>query len=192
VAEHRLAPRTPLGLAEPARDRVGALTVEEHWATAMATLAPRRGRDAEVAAAARDWGVELPGPGRAQWSGGRGAMWLGPALWLMEAPLADSPDLAAELAARFGDAAAITEQTDAWARFDLAGPDLPRLLERLSMLDLATAGPGFASRTVVEHIGCLIQCRAAGRVSLLCGRSFAASLHHAVLTAARTVAGAAG
>jgi len=45
-------------------------------------------------------------------------------MWFVEAPF-DTHELIADLLrAALGDAASITEQTDAWVAFDLAAPDL--------------------------------------------------------------------
>mgnify|MGYP006173999121 CR=1 FL=1 len=85
----------------------------------------------------------------------------------------------------FGDAASITEQTDAWVRFDVTGTDLSRVFERLSNVDLASAPDHVATRTVIDHIGCYLVKRSPSRISLFGPRSSAPSLWHALETAAR-------
>ena len=115
-----------------------------------------------------------------------GAIWTGLCQWLLEAPFAAHEDVAAHLAPIFGEAASITEQTDAWVRLDVTGPLAP-LLERLCNLDLARFPPGSATRTPMEHLGVLMIRRAEDQVTLLAGRSSAGSLHHALATAARSV-----
>jgi sarcosine oxidase subunit gamma len=105
-------------------------------------------------------------------------------MWFVEAPYATHEDIAAHLKPLFGEAASITEQTDAWARFEVAGP-LPPLFERLCNLDLGRFGPGSATRTVIEHLGVYAIRRAPDRMTLLGPRSSAESLHHALVTAAR-------
>ena len=105
---------------------------------------------------------------------------------MIEAPFATHEDIATLLRAPFGDAASITEQTDAWVRFDISAPDLPTLFERLCAFDLRANGPGTATRTVIEHLGCYLIRRSATTLTLLGPRSSADSLHHAVTTAAHS------
>ena len=182
---HRLAPLHPLGGRAPLVEEVGPVRLTEVVDVALASLAARLGREEEVARRAAAAGIPLPGPGRAEQGAAWGALWLGPSQWMLEAPLASHEDVAAHLGPVFGDAASITEQTDAWARLDVEGPLAP-LMERLCNLDLAAFGPGSATRTLMEHVGVLAIRRAPDRVSLLAGRSFAGSLHHAVAAAARS------
>jgi sarcosine oxidase subunit gamma len=153
---------------------------------ALASLASRRGREAEVATLAAAAGLPLPGPRRAAAGAPFSAFWLGPEQWMVEAPHATHEDIVAHLKPVFGDAASITEQTDAWVRFEVAGP-LPPLFERLCNLDLWRFEPGSATRTVIEHLGCYAIRREPDRLTLLGPRSSAGSLHHALLGAARSV-----
>ncbi len=111
-----------------------------------------------------------------------------PDMWMVEAPFATHEDIRPALLAVFGDAASITEQTDAWVRFDLAGPELERLMERLSNFDLAPAPEGAATRTVIEHMGCYLIKRSAQAITLYGPRSSARSLHHALTVAAASLA----
>lgn len=110
-------------------------------------------------------------------------IWLTPEMVLVEGP-EEGPggDLRADLKVALGDAASITEQTDAWVRFDLKGPDLPRLFEKLCNVDLAARPEGYATRTVIEHIGCYLILR--DGVTVYGPRSMAQSLLHAIETAA--------
>jgi sarcosine oxidase, subunit gamma len=86
----------------------------------------------------------------------------------------------------FNDAASLTEQTDGWVRFDVTGPNLPQLFERLCSYDLRAHTPGSATRTVIEHLGCYVVLRATDLVSVIGPRSSAHSLHHALITAAHS------
>jgi sarcosine oxidase subunit gamma len=106
-------------------------------------------------------------------------------MWLVEAPHETHEDIVAHLKPHLGDAASLTEQTDAWVRLDLTGPLQP-LLERLCNLDLARFPPGSATRTVIEHLGVYAIRRSEDRMTLLGPRSSAASLHHAILAVARS------
>ena len=181
----RLKPLSALGREFLSVETIGPVRLAEDMDTALASLASRRGREAEVAERASQAGIPLPGPGQAASQGIWGAFWASPEMWMVEVPFATHEDVAAHLKPIFGEAASITEQTDAWARFDVTGPLQP-LFERLCNLDLGRFGPGSATRTVIEHLGVYAIRRAAHRMTLLGPRSSADPLHHALVTAARS------
>src|SRR5690606_22154595 len=129
----------------------------------------------------------LPAPGQSTSGGVWTAIWTGPEQWFIEAPFATHEDIAPILKQGFGDTASITEQTDGWGGFDLEGTGVLSVLEILSNLDHGKLPTGGASRTVIEHLGCILICREAGRhYTVYGGRSSAASLHHALVTAAKS------
>ncbi len=181
MPDHRLTPLTPLGRAMPETDTIGPVTITENTSVALASLATRKGREADVAKAAKTLHIALPSPGRATET----ALWLGPDQWLIEAPYDAHEDIVAYLKPAFQDAASITEQTDAWVRFDLTGPNLHVLFELLCNLDTRAMQPGHATRTVIDHLGCYVACRSNG-FTMLGPRSSAKSLHHALITAAKS------
>lgn len=184
-----MQPVTALGAGEPRVVEVGAYRIAERFDVALGSVAVRRGQDLTALAAAA--GVPLPGPGRALDGPVYSAFWVTPEMWFVEAAGGDL-DIAAALKAIFGDAASVTEQTDAWVRFDLSAPDLGApdlvaLLERLSNVDLARVPVGFASRTVIDHLGCYLIKRGVAQVTLYGPRSSAGSLLHALEVAAASV-----
>lgn len=181
MPDHRLKPLTPLGQAAPQTDTIGPITITENVLVALASLATRRGRDSDITKAAKTLGITLPAPGHAS----ENALWIAPDQWLIEAPFTSHEDILAHLKPAFGDAASITEQTDAWVRFDLSGPDLHALFELLCNLDTRAMKPGMGTRSVIEHLGCYVICRASG-FTVLGPRSSAKSLHHALITAAKS------
>ena len=181
MPDHRLKPLTPLGQSAPQTDTIGPVIITENTTVALASLAIRKGRETDVAKAAKALNITLPGPGHAS----ENALWLAPDQWMIEAPFATHEDITAYLKPTFSDAASITEQTDAWVRFDLSGPDLHAMFELLCNLDTRAMQPGDATRTVIEHLGCYVTCTAAG-LSILGPRSSAQSLHHALITAAKS------
>lgn len=183
VADSALRPRSALGRPFLAADAIGPVTITESTDWALASLAPRRGREAELAERAASAGLPLPRPGQATRGKPWGAFWVGSDMWFVEAPIATHDDIVAALAPLVADTASLTEQTDAWVRLELAGA-LPPLLERLCNLDLARFAPGSATRTVIEHVGVHAIRRAPDRLTLLGPRSSALSLHHALLAAA--------
>ncbi len=166
---------------------IGPYRITERFDVALASLAVRRGQDKAFAAAAKKLGVPLPGP--SEWAAGKvfSALWTTPEMWLIEAGFATHEDIVATLKPAFGDTASITEQTDAWVRFDVAGGRLPALFERLTNLDLAALPDGYASRTVIEHLGVYLVRHGADEVTLYGPRSSAAGLLHALEVAAKSV-----
>lgn len=185
MAEHRLKPLTPLGHASPESVIIGPVTITEITDTALASLATRACRAGDVATAAAQAGIALAAPGQWTESVPFASFWLAPDHWMIEAPFASHEDIRAALLPLFGTAASITEQTDAWARFDVTASDPPRLFERLCNVDLPRAPAGFATRTVIEHLGCYLVKRTANQISAIGPRSSAAALFHALETAAR-------
>ena len=181
MPDHLLKPLTPLGHATPQTDTIGAVTITENIGIALASVATRRGREGDVEGAAKVLNIALPAPGRAS----ENALWLAPDQWMIEAPYATHEDIVAILKPAFGDAASITEQTDAWVRFDLSGPSLHAMFELICNLDTRTMEPGHGTRTVIEHLGCYVTCRDGG-FTILGPRSSAKSLHHALITAAKS------
>jgi sarcosine oxidase subunit gamma len=173
---------TALGAQEPAVVTVGPLTITERFDLALASVALRRGRD--LASAAASAGVPLPGPARYQAGAPYSAFWTTPEMWFVEAPFASHEGIAALLKAVFGEAASITEQTDAWVIFDLAAPDLAAVLERLCTVDFRAVPDGHATRTVIDHLGCYLVKLGTGAARVYGPRSSAQSLLHAVEVAA--------
>lgn len=188
MSKHRLNPITPLGHDAPETVTIGTVTLAENPGVALASLAIRAGQEKPFRAAAKKAGIPLPEAGHAEWGVTWGAIWTGPGQWMAEAPFASHEDIVAVLRPVFGETASVTEQTDGWARIEVTGPDLPALFERLTNFDLQAAAPGAATRTAIEHVGCLLALRAPGHVTLLAGRSSAGSLWHALETAAQSVA----
>ena len=183
----RLAALTPLGHAEPRTEVIGPFTITERVDTALASLALRHGREAEVRRAAKAAGIPLPEPGRYA-SAKMSAFWLAPDMWMIEAPFSRHEDIRGHLLQVFDTAASITEQTDAWVRFDLSGATLTSLMERLCNVDLARITEGAATRTVIDHLGCYIIKHSTTRITIYGPRSSAQTLHHALSVTAKSVA----
>lgn len=183
---HDLAPLTALGATTLQHDTIGAITIAENPDVALASVAARRTQSGPCATALADW-LGAPAPGVAENGGDTlAAFWLGPDMWMLEAPFATHEAMAQDLAQRLEGRASVTEQTDAWVRFDLTGTGLDDMLARLTNLDLATLPARFARRTVIEHIGGYLLRRGAG-YSVYGPRSSAGSLHHALCLAARAL-----
>ena len=176
---------TALGAAAAAVVTVGPLTITERVDVALASVAARRGMDKGTAAKAA--GLPLAEPGSHVTGAPYSAFWVAPEMWFIEAPFASHEQIAALLKTALGDAAAVTEQTDAWVILDLAAPDLAPLLERLCNVDFAGRPVGYATRTMIDHLGCYVIKHGPGMARIYGPRSSAQSLLHALEVAAASV-----
>jgi sarcosine oxidase, subunit gamma len=182
-----LQPLTALGKRDATTVTHGPLTISERSDVALASVAARKGRMADLAKAAKAAGVPLPAPATHQQGTPYGTFWTAPDMWFVEAPYATHELIADLLKTALGDAASITEQTDAWVAFDLAAPDLAPVLERLCNVDFSNVPAGYATRTMMEHLGVYLIKHGPGTARLYGPRSSAESLLHALETAAHSV-----
>jgi sarcosine oxidase, subunit gamma len=187
VAKLALKPLTALGHDVPKLITIGGYRIAERFDVALASLASRRGREKDVAEISKAEKLVLAAPAESAVGKTYSSFWLSSEQWMIEADFAAHENIESELKSLFGDAASITEQTDAWVRFDISAPDLHPLLERLCNVDFVKATDGFASRTVIEHIGCYLIKRSATEVTVYGPRSSAQSLLHVIETAAHSL-----
>lgn len=178
---------TALGYDAAEVVQIGPYRIVERFDVALASVAVRRGQDKGFAAAAKQAGVPLPWASTHEVGKVFSAFWVTPEMWFVEADFATHEDIVAALKPAFGETASITEQTDAWVRFDVSGEGLVVLFERLSNLDLAILPDGFASRTVMEHLGVYLIRHSAASVTLYGPRSSAQGLLHALEVTAKSV-----
>ncbi|ATX65417.1 sarcosine oxidase subunit gamma [Roseinatronobacter bogoriensis] len=184
---HDLAPLTALAGTTPVQDSIGPVTITEAPDWALASVAARLGQEKACSTAlASVLGADIPGVAAHTQGPAMSAFWTGPHIWIVEAPYDSHEDLAAMLSAKLGECASVTEQSDAWVRFDVTGDGIERLFERLCNLDLAKLGQGAARRSVIEHLGCYV-IRGTEGIHVYGPRSSAQSLHHALTSAARAV-----
>ncbi|WP_293962461.1 hypothetical protein [Sneathiella sp.] len=190
MSEQLLAPLTALGNDTPVVVTIGGITICENPDLTIASLAARKDRGAELHSKLQaDTKVQLPDPGKMMFAEDVAAIWTGVEQWLLLAPISSHPDYAAEVKTVVADSASVTEQTDGWVVFDIAGNNLIPMLERLCNLNSKALSSGEATRCLIEHLGCLIICRESGREFTILGpRSSAASLHHSLVTAAKSIA----
>lgn len=187
MANHDLKPLTALGNDTPAAKTLGPYSFTERFDVALASVATRRGRDKDLAKAAKTAGLPLPAPARSVDGIPYSTFWVAPDMWFVEAPFASHENITDQLKTALGETASITEQTDAWVRFDISAADLSPLLERLSNLDLVSLPVGYASRTVIEHLGTYLIKRSETEVTLYGPRASAQSLLHALEVTAKSV-----
>lgn len=178
---------TALGAREPLTVTHGALTIAERNDVALASVAARKGRMSDLVKAAKAAGVPLPGPATQEAGTPYSTFWVAPEMWFVEAPFATHELIAEILKSALGDGASITEQTDAWVAFDLAAADLSPVLERLCNVDFGTVATGYATRTVMEHLGVYLVKHGPGAARIYGPRSSADSLLHALETTARAL-----
>ena len=183
---HDLVAITALGGSEPRVDTVGGVTCTEVPGVALASVAARLGQEGKAAKALAGL-IGVPAPDIGRFDGSTfTAFWAGPDQWMIEAPFDTHENIVKQVKSAVGDSASVTEQTDAWTRFDLSGADIPAVLELLSQLDLRKIDEGSAARCSIHHIGCFLLCRSPELFSLYGPRSSAGSLHHAVVAAMRS------
>jgi sarcosine oxidase, subunit gamma len=187
VAKHALKTLTALGHDAPKSVMIGDYRITERFDIALASVASRRGREKDVAKIAKAAKLALAAPAQSSVGKTFSTFWLSSEQWMIEADFASHGNIEAELKSLFAEAASITEQTDAWVRFDVSSLNLLPLCERLCNVDLANAAEGFASRTVIEHIGCYLIKRSVGEITLYGPRSSAQSLLHIIETAAHSL-----
>lgn len=184
-----LTPLSPLGGHD---ERIGSLRLSEVTDLALVSLAvPRNGDAAFAAALQAAYGIQPPDAGRTvRAAGGERLIWTGPEQFFLAFPhpggMADRA-----VAERFGDAAYLTDQSDAWAWLAFAGPGVREALARICPLDLHpdVFGIDNAARTMMEHLGVLIICRGPDDYLLASARSSAQAFLHALQVSAYNVTG---
>lgn len=186
---HDMIAITPLGGAVAQVDTFSGVNISEQPNWALASVTARHGQTKAVKKAAVDlMGIGLPDVGHVTVGSELSAFWIGPDQWMFEAGHAEHEELATTLKAGFADSASVTEQTDGWARFDVNGPKVVAMFERLCPLDARDMASDRVSRSSIDHLGCFVVCRSAGaHFSVFCPRSSAVSLHHALCTAAQSL-----
>lgn len=185
---HDLVKQTALGGTEPRVDKYGHITISENDGLSLASVAARRGKEADCHKLLKKLLGAVPGPGRAQLHDPEAGFWMGPEQWMIGAPNESHEDLAERLKGLLGDAASVTEQTGAWVCFDVIGPAMQDMCERLCSVPIRQMQAGDAQRTVIHHLGCFVIRRtAADHIRILGPRASAGSLHHALVATAQAL-----
>ena len=160
--------------------RIGTAALSELPAARVTSVAPFRDHAGAVAATLAAMGLGWPAPGaafaaagaRIQWSGRNQAL-------LFEADPAPLAGLAA-----------LTDQSDGWARMRLEGPAAEAVLARLVPLDLRPAAfpDGRVARSALNHMMLHLARSGPASFDLMVFRSMAASAVHELATAMAAVA----
>lgn len=185
MADFTLTPTALLG----ADVTIGANRITERADLALVSVAAPLGGDAALAGAlSSGWGLEMPTPTRASLSGEMRAVQLTADQLLLVFPHS-APDAEPTVQAKLQGAGYTTDQTDAWLRVEISGPDTRAALERICPIDLGAQAfaPGAAARTVMEHMGTVIVALEPDRYLLLSASSTAGSFLHALETSLRNV-----
>lgn len=187
---HSLTTTTALGGTTPQTDTIAGLTITECPDWAIASVAARKDCEKTLTTTFKKaMGITLPKPAKSTRKSDVTVFWTGPNQYFVEAPIASNETLADTLANALKQTASVTEQTDGWVRFDVQGKGCSDVFERLCILDTRAMAKGAVSRTSLEHSGCFIMCRTHAYFSVYGPRSTAASIHHALVTAAKSALG---
>ena len=160
----------------------GSVTLSEMDMTHLTSVAPYKGRDADVSDTLRQvHGMAFPAPNRATGKEGARAVWFGREQALLIGP---SPDAA--LSAN----AAVSDQSDAWALVRLEGADCEDVLARLVPVDLRQSvfKRGHTVRTQLQHMTVSITRTGDNAFLIMTFRSMAKTLVHDLETAMQGVA----
>lgn len=168
----------PLGFVKPII--LAETTLAQMDWVQITSIAPYAGRVGDVDRALGKIGLGFPAPNACAQKGAARIAWTGrEQAFLMGA---DCPDL--------GDAAAVTDQSDAWVRLSLAGPAAVDTLARYVPIDLRlTALPvGASVRSQLYHMPLCLMRLGADAFELLTFRSMAHTAWHEIETAMRIIA----
>lgn len=148
----------------------GGLTLSALPPARIASVAPLAGRSRALRAALKRIGLGWPEPGRSRATADSTILWTGQAQAFLIG--ADPEPL--------GGLAALTDQSDGWARMRLAGPGAEAVLARLVPLDLRpTVFPeGQVARTGLNHMMTILIRSGAQSFDIMVLRSMAASAVH--------------
>lgn len=185
---HNLSPSTALGGPDALVETIGNMTVSEVPFTALASVAARLGTEAKTKTILGAYlGQDTPAVNKLVQADTVTCFWTGSDQWMIAAPMQTHEGIASDLEALLAGNASLTEQSGGWGQFDVSGPMLEDMFERLCALPIRSMRSGDANRTRIEQIGCFVL-HFGDRVSVFGPRASAASLFHALITAAKSIA----
>lgn len=183
---HDLIPTPALGAAT---QTIGSVTIAENSGVALASVAARAGGVDACGKVLKATLGAVPDVGKAVLNDPEAGFWMGPDQWMIGAPMDTHEDLADQMKAKLGDAASVTEQSGAWVVFDVTGAGMADMCELLCNVPIRKMAAGDVQRTVIHQMGCFVIRRAdSDHIRILGPRASAQSLHHALTTAAISVA----
>ncbi len=158
----------------------GGVTLSELPPARITSVAPLAGKERAVGTALKALGLGWPAPGKSVSKGAAACLWTGRGQAFL---IGAEPD-------GFSGIAALTDQSDGWARMRLSGPGAEAVLARLVPIDLrATAFPvGAVARTGLNHMMMVLSRLEAESFDILVFRSMAVSAVHELQQAMAAVA----
>lgn len=160
-------------LAGPVPLRLAGTELSEAAIVPITSIAPYPGREAQVNAALEPLGLRFPAPNqqiaaddlRLVWTGREQAFLVG-----------------AEAPAALAEHAALTDQSDGWARLVLAGPAAADALARLAPIDLRKSAfpEGTVARTSIGHMQMILTRTGAQMFEIMVFRSMARTAWHEI------------
>ncbi|MEM9318964.1 MAG: sarcosine oxidase subunit gamma [Pseudomonadota bacterium] len=151
---------------------LGAVRATDMSGRRITSIAPFNGqKDAVSTAVLAQTGIALPPTGCANQSANWEVLWAGLDVYFV---------IGGTLTPIAG--AAMTDQSDAWAVIDLAGPDAAEVLTRLVPIDLAM-DVGRTARTLLGHMNCLLHRTEEQTFRIYVFRSMAGTAAHEIKAA---------
>ncbi|WIY24369.1 sarcosine oxidase subunit gamma [Parasedimentitalea psychrophila] len=174
---------TPMGNTTPTVEHYGSTCIAEHCGIELVSLAARRGQTETLQDyVEKELGVRLPKVGGSVTGTDVSAWWTGPDQWMIEARWDIKLALTGRVAQVIGKLGSVVDQSDGWVRYDISGPDVISMFEKLTAIDVQMMQSGTVVRSAIHHIGCFIRCETAGDDYSVYGpRSSADSLHEALV-----------
>ncbi len=168
----------PLGYIKPVT-LAGTTLAQMDWAQ-ITSIAPYLGRGADVDRALAKIGLVFPAPNRMASHGDARIAWTGRDQAFLIG--AECPDL--------GDAAAVVDQSDAWARFALAGPAAVDTLAHYVPVDLRLSAlpVGASIRSQLYHVPLCLMRTGVDAFEVMVFRSMAQTAWHELESALRILA----
>ena len=158
----------------------GGVTLSEAAGGPITSVAPFRGKERAVATALKKLGLGWPGPGQSLRSGGVACLWTG----------RDQAFLIGSAPEGLDGIAALTDQSDGWARMRLEGRGAEAVLTRLVPLDLRAAAfpDGAVARSGLNHMMAVLTREGPEAFGIMVFRSMAGSAVHEIAAAMKAVA----
>lgn len=182
---HNLIAKSAFGEQNARENVFPNLSIQENFGINIASITARNGQLKLLEKATKkNYRIALPGIMQIASKGVFDMMWVGPDQYFFFTTDTKYNDIFAAVKIDAGSSASITEQTDAWVRFDITGDHAIDLFPFLCSLDVNSMPDSNATRTVIEHLGCFVMKYTNDKFSILGPRSSAGSLHHAIINAA--------
>jgi heterotetrameric sarcosine oxidase gamma subunit len=156
----------------------GSITLSEEPLVRMTSAAPFRGAEKALKAL----GFAMPPPNTCTADKDHLILWTGRNQAFLIGPVPEG----------LTGVAAITDQSDGWARLRLEGTGVADVLMRLIPLDLRRFGPGHAARAPLGHMQCILISAKDNQIDVLVFRSMARTAWTEISEAMQTVAARAG